>query len=110
MENGKATGLVFTSITCPHCPIAKSYFEELRSEREDIDLHEVSVNNQEGQALAKQFGVQSVPSFVFYGPAHAEPIGLVGAQTKDVLMKYMDVVVGKQSLEKKKGFLSRIFS
>jgi len=109
MTEELATGIVFTSATCPHCPIAKKYFEELKQLRDDIDLHVLSVNDPEGSKMAEGFGIKSVPSFVFYGPGHADPMGLVGAQPKDVLIKYIDIAVGKKQLKNKPSFSVKNF-
>lgn len=109
MTEELATGILFTSVTCPHCPIAKKYFDEIRELRDDIELHVISVNGPNGNKMAEGFGVQSVPSFVFYGPGHTDPMGLVGAQTKDVLVKYIDIAVGKKTLKKKASFSVKNF-
>jgi len=94
-----STGLLFTSVTCPNCPIAKKYFDEIKSERNDIDLHSLSVNESKGSRLANKFGVKSVPTFIFYGPGHPTPLGLVGAQPKEIINKYIDVAIGLRSLD-----------
>lgn len=103
-ENNKATGLLFTSATCPHCPIAKKYFDELKEERDDVDLHSISINDPRGNKFAQGFGVQSVPTFIFYGPGHEEPMGLAGGQTKETLGKYIDIAVGKKTMDKTPSF------
>jgi len=109
-EKEKSTGLLFTSVTCPNCPVAKQYFEEIKEERDDIDIHLLSVNEPKGSRLAKKFNIQSVPTFVFYGPGHEEPKGLVGAQPKHILNKYIDIAVGKKKYEERKPFsLKRLF-
>ncbi len=113
-DEERATGLLFTSVTCPNCPIAKKYFEEIKKERSDIDLHSLSVNEPKGSRMANRFGVKSVPTFIFYGPGHPTPLGLVGAQPKDIISNYMDVAIGLKSLKdiqkKKKVFsLKKLF-
>jgi thioredoxin-related protein len=104
-----ATGLLFTSETCPHCSIAKKYFDEIKEMRSDIELHFVSVNEAKGKNMALGFGIQSVPSFLFYGPGHIEPMGLVGAQTKENILKYIDIAIGKNKLKKKPSFSVKNF-
>ena len=100
MTSEPATGLLFTSMTCPHCPVAKKIFEEVRKERDDVELHSLMTHTPQGHDLAKRFGIQSVPTFVFYGPGHGSPMGLVGVQSKDTLNKYIDIALGKRSLKK----------
>ena len=100
-----ATGLLFTSKTCPNCPPAKKEFEKLKLERDDINLHNLMTNSPQGQRLAKKFGIMSVPTFIFYGPGHEAPMGLVGSQSLETLNKYADKAIGKQKKSKeKKGF------
>ncbi len=104
-----ATGLLFTSMTCPHCPVAKQTFNEISGERSDVELHSLSLETQKAQHLAKKFGVKSVPTFIFYGPSHEAPMGLVGSQTKDVLNKYIDISIGTRKHEEKKRFSFKSF-
>ena len=103
-EETPATGLLFISKGCPSCPPAKEAFKQFRTERNDIELHTLSAQTRKGQELARQLGVQSVPTFIFYGPGHEKPMGLIGGQTLEELHKYADIAIGKQQLEEKKKF------
>ena len=113
MTQVPATALLFTSVTCPHCPTAKQLFNETKQERDDTDFHDLLLNNPSNQELAKKFGVMSVPTTIIYGPGHEKPIGLRGAQSKETLHKYLDIANGKRELEEKtqkKPLLKRLFS
>jgi len=104
----KATAILFTSMTCPHCPVAKKIFEEVKASRIDAAMHVVQMHTEQGQTLAQEFGVRSVPTTIFYGDGHQAPMGLVGAQTAEVLEKYIDIAVGKRVFdEQKKEFSLR---
>ena len=110
-ESIPATGLLFTSQTCPNCPPAKKEFEKLREQRTDVELHELQTQTPKGQRLAKKFGIMSVPTYIFYGPGHDTPMGLVGSQSVDTLSKYVDKALGKKSPKKEgKGFFAKIFN
>jgi len=98
----KATGILFTSMTCPNCPPAKTIFEEMKKERTDIDLHSLGTHEPQGQRLARKFGIQSVPTFIFYGPGHEKPMGLVGVQSKNTLNKYINIAMGTEQLDEEK--------
>lgn len=99
MTTEPATGLLFTSMTCPNCPPAKDIFAQVKKERDDVELHHLPTHTPQGAQLAKQFGIMSVPTFVFYGPGHDKPMGLVGVQSKDILNKYIDIALGKRKLD-----------
>jgi protein-disulfide isomerase len=104
-ESTAATGLLFTSNTCSNCPPAKKEFDKLREERTDIELHELLTQSPKGQKLAKKFGIMSVPTYIFYGPGHESPMGLVGSQSVNTLNKYVDKALGKKAPKKeRKGF------
>ncbi|MBN1386583.1 hypothetical protein JW968_06460 [Candidatus Woesearchaeota archaeon] len=114
----KSKMMIFTSPTCPNCPPAKKVAQELRKERDDFDLIELSTMSPEGIAEAGRLGIRSVPTFIISGPGFPELIGLQGQQDKKVLNKYLDKSLGieakiqKGEIEKKgsgkdKGFLSR---
>lgn len=109
-ESIPATGLLFTSQTCPNCPPAKKEFEKLREQRSEteVELHELQTQTPKGQRLAKKFGIMSVPTYIFYGPGNETPMGLVGSQSVETLNKYVDKALGKSSQnENKKGFSLR---
>ncbi|MGM5481469.1 MAG: thioredoxin domain-containing protein [Nanobdellota archaeon] len=112
-----ATAILFTSMTCPHCPQAKKVFEQVSEDRDDTEFHNMMMHEPQAQQLAKQFGVQSVPTFIIYGPSHENPMGLVGTQSDETLNKYINIAIGKQDLQEKqeearekKPFLKRLFS
>lgn len=109
-ESIPATAIVFTSTTCPHCPAAKKALLDVKSLRDDVETHILQTNTPQGQRLAQKFNVMSVPTFIFYGPGHEAPIGLVGSQSNETLHKYIDIALGKRELKtEKKSFLGRLF-
>ena len=74
----KATVLLFTSMTCPHCPPAKTVLEQFSQQRDDVDTHNLPTHSAEGQKLAQKFGIMSVPTFVVYGDGTEEVFACVG--------------------------------
>lgn len=104
----KATAILFTSMTCPHCPTAKELFKEASSERDDADFHDLMTHEAYAQRLSKKFGVQSVPTVIIYGPGHPQPMGLVGAQAKETLHKYLDIALGKKAHEEAKPLFPKL--
>jgi predicted DsbA family dithiol-disulfide isomerase len=98
----KAKVYLFTSPMCPHCPPAKKFIQNFKSTRDDFDLIELSTITHEGQKKAEQFDVMSVPTFIIRGPGYNGNIGLQGVQSTEVMNKYIDVALGKRSLEEPK--------
>ena len=82
------TILVFTSMSCPHCPAAKREVEKL--DRDDVEIHYLGMETDEGQEYATQFGIKSVPTIVLYGPCQGQPIGLRGAHSVASLEKHIN--------------------
>ncbi len=99
---------LFTSLTCPHCPAAKTAMDEIAEERTDADFQKLSLEQPNAQRLAKTFGVQSVPTFIIQGPEHEGNIGLVGSQSKDTLNKYLDIASGKKQIASKESFITKL--
>lgn len=104
----KAKVYLFTSPTCPHCPVAHNFMEEFKKEREDIVYQEYSTATREGHLKAEKYGVMSVPTFIIRGHAYPQNIGLRGVQSKDAMNKYIDIALGKRELEEKKGFFAKL--
>ena len=108
----KSTIYLFTSPTCPHCPVAKRELNELIEQREDIIANFIDTTESKGQRLTQKFGIQSVPSYVIQGPATTENIGLVGSQGLTKLNHFVDVSLGLKEIKNKnsafKKFLAKI--
>jgi glutaredoxin len=68
---------LFTSRTCPHCPATKDFAKRFSTEQE-IPLKEHNIQTQEGHEQAQYFGVQSVPTIIFFDEDIKQPIGLRG--------------------------------
>ncbi len=98
----KAKVYLFTSPTCPHCPPAKKFMQNFKSTRDDCDFIELSTMDHEGQRKAEQFDVMSVPTFIVKGPGYNGNIGLRGVQSNDSMNKYIDIALGKRSLDEQK--------
>jgi len=98
----KAKVYLFTSPTCPHCPPAKKFINNFKATREDFDFIDMSTMTSEGQKFAEKFNVMSVPTFIIKGPGYDGNIGLRGIQSNDSMNKYIDIALGKRSLEESK--------
>ena len=98
----KAKVYLFTSPTCPHCPPAKRFMQNFKSTRDDCDFIELSTITEEGQKKAEHFDVMSVPTFIIKGPGYNGNIGLRGVQSNDSMNKYIDIALGKRSIEEPK--------
>ncbi len=53
---------IFTSITCPNCPPAKTMGEKLKESGQNVQI--LSINEAEGLAEAQLFGIMAVPTIV----------------------------------------------
>lgn len=107
----KATLYLFTSLTCPHCPAAKLFAEQVRKERGDFTIAHVVSGMPGAERLFRKFDVQSVPTIIIKGPGYPHRIGLRGTQSPKTLHKYLDLALGIQKEHKpQKGFLARLFS
>lgn len=95
----KAKVMLFTSPTCPHCPIAKKFINNFKNERSDFELIEYSTLSHDGEKAARKYDVMSVPTFIIKGPGFPDPIGLIGTQTKEVMNKYLDIALGIKNIE-----------
>ena len=108
----KAKIYLFTSQTCPHCPSAKENLNKLLEQRDDIEGEYMDVHSSKGQELGREFGLKSVPTYVFQGPEINGNVALAGAQDLEKLNKLSDGATGKVDLHKDqkgfKGFLRKI--
>ncbi len=95
----KAKVMLFTSPTCPHCPHAKKFINNFKSERSDFELIEYSTLSHDGEKAAQKYDVMSVPTFIIKGPGFPDPIGLRGTQTSEVMHKYIDIALGNKTLD-----------
>ncbi|NJD77747.1 MAG: glutaredoxin [Candidatus Methanoperedens sp.] len=58
---------VFTSPTCPHCPMALSMAKELAAQMPGVQVAELSTTTPQGMAKAAFYGVQAVPTIYING-------------------------------------------
>lgn len=91
----KSTVFLFWSPYCGHCPAAKGGIEAVALERDDFELELIDITSPRGNLKAKEYGITTVPVFLFYGPASKEIVGLKGSQFKEVLHKEIDKSQGK---------------
>ncbi len=109
----KARLFVFTSLTCPHCPVAKKIASEVAGARDDVVYRDVVSGVAGSERLFRKFDIQTVPTIIIQGPAYDGNIGLRGAQPEKTLNKYLDIALGKRSLEDEKksggGFFRKLF-
>lgn len=108
----KATMLVFTSPTCPQCPMAKEFAHNVGKARDDVTIKHVVSGMPGSNGLFKKHDVMAVPTFIIKGPGYPSNIGLRGVQPEQTLHKYVDLALGKQLSEiekkEKKGFFTKI--
>lgn len=64
LKNPKIVVLDFFANWCGPCKMLMPVLEEIASEREDIEILKVNIDQDE--ELAKQFGVLSIPTLVYF--------------------------------------------
>jgi len=65
----------FYSKTCPHCLPAKKILYELVKDLENIiEIEEIDAWSEKGEPLAREYGVQVVPTIVVNGVKRAEGV------------------------------------
>lgn len=72
---------VFTSDSCPHCPMAVQVAEEAKKEIDGIDVEIVNIGNSENRQRAIDYQIMAVPTIVIEGN-----VDFIGAPTKDELV------------------------
>lgn len=58
--------ILITTQTCPFCPLAKKFWEELKKEI-DFKLEVIDAFSQRGQELVKKFDIRAVPTTIIDG-------------------------------------------
>jgi len=110
----KAKLFVFSSPTCPHCPMAKNLAQQAVKEREDVHYVDVMSGSHAAEKLFKKFEVQSVPTIIITGPEYPSNIGLRGAQAIPTLHKYLNLALGikeevlEEEQKQSSGFFARV--
>ena len=100
----KSQVYLFTSPTCPHCPAAKDFIEKFSEERDDFDYEVLSSFDNYGRAMAQEFEVRAVPTFIIKGPKYDKNIGIVGSPTKEKFHELIDLSQGIVKEKKRKEF------
>lgn len=65
-QKGKPIFLEFTSESCPACRNAQPWIEEMYQNYQDEVIFILADVNKGGQSLAQNFGVLSVPTFIYF--------------------------------------------
>ncbi len=105
----QATMMVFSSPTCPHCPAAKNFAEQVHKERDDVRLQLVTSGTPGAEKLFRKYDVASVPTVIIKGDSYDQNIGLRGAQSPKTLHKYVDLALGierEEEVKEKKSLFS----
>lgn len=77
----------FFSTTCTPCKILLPQLEQLSSEREDVKI--VKVNIEESPDLTSNFGIMGVPTLLLF--KNGEPVDkLVGNLPKEVVSQFIN--------------------
>lgn len=102
----KAKIYMFTSPTCPHCPPARKFMKDFKKERDDFELFDIVAGTEEAAEKAKEFNVNSVPTFIIQGPGYKDNIGIRGTPSKEKMNKYIDLSYGIE--HKKPSFREKL--
>lgn len=105
---GKCRIEVFTSPTCPHCHGAVKLSKEIEKERDDVKVTEISTATRYGSKRSKHLCIMTVPTTFVKGPGYQGNIGFKGLPSKKGLLKAIDISLGKEGWEEKKGFFKRL--
>jgi len=105
----KAKVTLFWSPHCGFCGPARKEIGGVLKSRKDFELVEMTGDTPGAQEFAKKHGIESTPTYIIEGKGYPDPIGLRGGQSSQILNKYIDIALGKQKLEKKKGFFDKMF-
>lgn len=106
----KAKLYVFTSPTCPHCPMAKELAKKAANERDDVVYMDVMSGSHAAEKLFKKFDVASVPTIIITGLEYPSNIGLRGAQSVPTLHKYINMALGIEAEIEEKPVKNSLFS
>lgn len=78
----------FNADWCGPCRMLAPFIEEISAEREDVKV--VSINIDEEDALATEYGIYSIPCLLVF-KGGKETARSVGFQGKDALVKLLEV-------------------
>jgi thioredoxin 1 len=89
LESGKPVIVDFWATWCGPCQMQARIFEELeKTEGDKIKICKVNVD--ENEELAGQFGIESIPTLLFY--KNGNQIGkAVGVRPRGSLLAYLDM-------------------
>ena len=105
-ETNKMKILVFTSSSCPHCPLAERLVKEISPRYSDKGLvHEkIRTKTSEGRELAENYNIRGVPTILFVGDSGDELGRIVGVPSEKNLVKKIEKLLGI-----KKSFFGKRF-
>ncbi len=93
LVTGKTTIFDFSSPFCPPCQEIAPLLADLHQRRDDLAVVTVNINRPEvkgidwGSPVARQYNLESVPSFVIYGPDGVKQ--LEGEMAKDQVVSWL---------------------
>jgi thioredoxin len=82
---------VFTSPSCPYCPMAVELVDEVKKEMpDDIEVEKIDIMKDREKAI--EYNLMAVPAIALDGV-----VKFVGAPTKEELVKVIKVELAEQS-------------
>ena len=87
LKNEKKVVLDFFANWCGPCKMLMPVLEQIESEREDVEILKVNIDQDE--ELAKQFGVLSIPTLVYFANGE-EKDKTVGYRQKSQILEIID--------------------
>ena len=87
LKNEKKVILDFFANWCGPCKMLMPVLEQIESEREDVEILKVNIDQDE--ELAKQFGVLSIPTLVYFVNGE-EKDKTVGYRQKSQILEIID--------------------
>ena len=87
LKNEKIVILDFFANWCGPCKMLMPVLEQVEQEREDVEILKVNIDQDE--ELAKQFGVLSIPTLVYFSNGE-EKDKTVGYRQKNQILEIID--------------------
>jgi len=86
-KNGRVTVADFGSEWCPPCKRMAPIIEQIEREQKDLNVVEIDVDKE--RVLSMRFGVQNLPTFIFFDAAGNEVARVEGAIPKERFEQYI---------------------
>ena len=89
LESEKPVLVDFTAAWCPPCRAMNPILDEIAASRDDLRIVKLDVDD--NQAVAAQYGVLSMPTFMVF--EHGAPVGqIVGSRPKKRLLADLEAL------------------